>query len=378
MKKFIILIFIMLFFSIIVYSEGDGLDFELDTNKLDEFTNNLVKENDLNLDFTVKDIVKKMVSGEKIIDNELLKEKIVDIFMKEIKIALSLLSKILIITIISSVLNNFQNSFEDSSISELSNIIVYMIVAMLVIASFNEIIAVAKSSINNMITFMQLLLPLLLTFLAITGGPNAKIIFHPMIISTVNIIGIMIKNFIFPLIYFSFIIGVLSNISDRIQLKNLTDLSRKIIIFTITGFFTIFIGLLTIYGISNKMDGISIRTAKFAIDSAVPIVGKFLSDSVDAVIGSINILKNGIGIVGLIVLGFIILLPMIKLGVVLLAYNLTSAIIEPIAPKNIVKFFEDVSKSFTLILISTMSLGIMFFITITIIVEAGNNLLMLR
>lgn len=378
MKKSIILIFIMLFFSTFTYGEGDNLDLELDTEKLDKFTHNLAKENDLGLDLTVKDIVNKIIKGEKIIEGKLLKEKIIDIFMEEIKTALSLLSKILIITIISSILNSFQNSFEDSSISELSNIIVYMIVAMLVITSFNEIMAIAKASINNMITFMQLLLPLLLMFLTVTGGPNTNIIFHPMIISTVNIIGIIIENFIFPLIYFSFIIGVLSNISERIQLKNLTDLARKTIIFAITGFFTIFIGLLTIYGLSNKIDGISIRTAKFAIDSTVPIVGKFLSDSVDAVIGSINILKNGIGIIGLMILVFIILLPVIKLGVILLIYNLTSAIIEPIAPKNIVNFFEVTSKNFTLILISTMSLGIMFFITITIIVEAGNNLLMLR
>lgn len=378
MKKTVVLILILLSFSGFVYAEIEDLDLVIDTKKIDEFTDDLVKENGLNLNFNVKDNLKKIVKGEKIIDSEVIKDNITGIFLKEIKIALVLLSKILIISIISSILNNLQNSFENSSVSELSNIITYIMIAILVITSFNDIIEMAKLSIDKMISFMQVLLPLLLTLLVVGGGPNAKIIFHPMILSTVNIIGIIIKNFVFPLIYFSFIVSVLSNISERAQFKNLTDLARKIIIFTITGFFTIFIGLLTIYGLSSKIDGISIRTAKFAIDSAVPIVGKFLSDSVDAVIGSIGILKNGIGIMGLVVLGLIILLPMIKMAVILLVYNLTAAIIEPIASKNTVRFFEDVSKSLTLILVSTMSLGIMFFITITIIVETGNNLLMLR
>lgn len=372
------LLFIILFFSSPSYSDIDDSNLGIDTKNIDQFTNDLIDKNDLNFNFNIKDITKRIVKGEKIIDVEDIKEFIKNIFLKEIKIALGLLSKIIIVTIISSILNSLQSSFENSSVSELSNIITYMMIAILVITSFNEVVVLAKLSIDKMINFMQILMPLLLTLLVIAGGPNTNIIFHPMILSTVNIIGLLIKNFVFPLIYFSFIISVLSNISGKAQFKNLTDVSRKVIIFTITGSFTIFIGLLTIYGLATKVDGISIRTAKFAIDNVVPIVGKFLSDSIDAVIGSIGILKNGIGIAGLVVLSIIIVLPMIKISTILFIYNLILAITEPIASKNIINFFEDVSKNLTLILVSIMSLSIMFFITITIIVDAGNNLLMLR
>lgn len=378
MKKIVIVIFIILFFSSLSYSDGNDFNLDIDTNNMDEFTSDLINENNLNFDFNVKNLTKRIIKGEKIVDVKDIKEFIKDIFLKEIKIALGLLSKIIIVTIISSILNSFQSSFENSSVSELSNIITYMMIAILVITSFNEVVVLARLSIDKMINFMQILLPLLLALLVIAGGPNTNIIFHPMILSTVNIIGLMIKNFIFPLIYFSFIISVLSNISGRAQFKNLTDVTRKIIIFTITGSFTIFIGLLTIYGLATKIDGISIRTAKFAIDNVVPIVGKFLSDSIDAVIGSIGILKNGIGIAGLIVLSIIIIIPMVKISTILLIYNLILAITEPIASKNIIRFLEDVSKNLTLILVSIISLSIMFFITITVIVDAGNNLLMLR
>ncbi|MGO1470843.1 MAG: stage III sporulation protein AE [Tissierella sp.] len=378
MKRMVMLLFIILFFSSPSYSDIDDSNLGIDTKNIDQFTNDLIDTNDLNFNFNIKDITKRIVKGEKIIDVEDIKEFIKNIFLKEIKIALGLLSKIIIVTIISSILNSLQSSFENSSVSELSNIITYMMIAILVITSFNEVVVLAKLSIDKMINFMQILMPLLLTLLVIAGGPNTNIIFHPMILSTVNIIGLLIKNFVFPLIYFSFIISVLSNISGKAQFKNLTDVSRKVIIFTITGSFTIFIGLLTIYGLATKVDGISIRTAKFAIDNVVPIVGKFLSDSIDAVIGSIGILKNGIGIAGLVVLSIIIVLPMIKISTILFIYNLILAITEPIASKNIINFFEDVSKNLTLILVSIMSLSIMFFITITIIVDAGNNLLMLR
>ena len=74
----------------------------------------------------------------------------------------------------------------------------------------------------------------------------------------------------------------------------------------------------------------------------------------------------------------IIMLPIIKVTVLLLIYSIIGALIEPIASSNIVKFFEDVSKTLLLVLISIVAIGIMFFITITITVDTGNNLMMLR
>ncbi len=237
---------------------------------------------------------------------------------------------------------------------------------------------VVKDNINLMVSFMEILLPILLTFLIIAGGPSTKLLFHPMIIGVVNIIGVLVKSLIFPLIYFSFIVSILSNLSQRIELKKLTELGRQVITFVITAVFTIFVGIISIYGLSTKIDGISIRTAKFAVDQFVPIVGGFLSDAVETVIGSSAILKNGIGIIGLFILILIIIFPIIKITVLLLVYKLIGAVIEPIVSSNISNFFSDMSKTLLMILISMVAVGIMFFITITIIVDTGNSLLMLR
>lgn len=389
MKKttiIILIIFIILIFPSYGLSEVEFIDSVIDnqinkiidTKELDVFLKELMSENELQFGDSVKDIIVKVIKGEKVIDGKSIMDGIARIFLGELRFSLSLISKILIITLISTILTNLQNSFEESSISQLANYFTYILIAILVIANFSEIIDMAKISVGRMVAFMQVLLPILLTLLIITGGPNTKIMFHPMILGTVNVLGIMVNNIIFPLIYFTFIISILSNLSQRAELGRLAELGRQIITFIITATFTIFIGILTIYGLSSKIDGLSIRTAKFAVDTFVPIVGGFLSDVVDTVIGSSAILKNGIGIVGLLVLVLIILLPIIKVVVLLLVYSIIGAIIEPIASSNIIKFFGDTSKTFLLVLISMVSIGIMFFITITIIVDTGNNLMMLR
>ena len=97
-----------------------------------------------------------------------------------------------------------------------------------------------------------------------------------MILGAVNIMCLMVKNIIFPLKYLSFIDSILSNLSNRGELGKLSELGRQIITFIISAAFTIFVGILTIYGLSTKIDGITIRTAKFAVDKFLPIVGGFI------------------------------------------------------------------------------------------------------
>lgn len=387
-KRFIILLLIVFLIPIssrLAYSEEfileDMVDSQLeleDHNEINKFIEELTRENEINFKGNIKDILLKLLKGERVIDFQDFKEGLKKIFLREISISLKLLSKILIITILSSILTNLQNNFQQSSISQFANYFTYILIAILVVTSFSEIMEMAQLSVERMINFMEVLLPILLTLMVVTGGPNTRIIFHPVILASVNIMGLVIKNIIFPLIYFSFILNILSNLSKQNELNKLSELSRKIIVFIISAAFTIFIGLLTIYGLSNKIDGLTIRTAKFAVDSFLPIVGGFLSDAVDAVIGSSVILKNGIGIVGLFIIVLIILSPLIKVTILLLIYSITEAIIQPIASKNIVKFFGDNSKTLLLILISMVSIGVMFFITITVVVDTSNNLLMLR
>lgn len=385
MKKILIIIFVIFLISIDgSYCEEDSFSIideqinKLNTEELEDILKDINDESDLLPELSIKDFLIKLIKGEISLDMKDIGRYLGNVFFNELRTSLSLLSKILVITLISSILTNLQSTFENNSISQLANYITYALIGILVISSFSQIMDLAKSTVDKMVDFMQIILPILLTLLTAVSGPNTRILFHPMILVSVNLIGVLIKTIIFPLIYFSFIISVVSNISNRIEFSKLSDIGRQVITFIITGAFTLFIGIITIYGLGTKIDGLTIRTAKFAVDKFIPIVGGFLSDAVDAVVGGSAILKNGLGFIGLFVLLFICILPVIKIVVLLFVYRIISVVLQPIGSKNLVEFFNQVSKSLLLILISLISAGTMFFITITIIVEAGNNLLMLR
>lgn len=326
----------------------------------------------------VRDNVLSIIKGKSPLDIKVIITSISKIFFSEIVDNIVLVSQILIIIIACSILTNLQSSFEQDTVGQLAHYACYIILAMLMINSFILSLDLGKKTVAQMVNFMQIILPILLTLLTAASGVNTKLLFHPMIIGTINIIGSMIKELIFPLILFSFIIGIISNISQKIQFSKLSELIRQVIIVLVSLSLTIFIGIITIYGIGTKVDGITIRTAKYAVDNFIPIIGKFLSDAVETVIGCSVILKNGIGTIGLIALFLVCIIPAIKIMVLMFIYKLVAALIQPIASENIINLFTEVGKALLLVLIGILSVAIMFFITITIIVEAGNTALMFR
>lgn len=326
----------------------------------------------------IREAIVAMIKGKNTFDIKDITSGISILLFKEILSNLALISQILIITIACSILTNLQSTFEKDTVAQLAHYACYIILSMLIINSFMLALDLGKKTVAQMVDFMQIILPILLTLLIAVGGQNTKLLFHPMVIGTVNIIGSLIKDLVFPLIFFSFIIGIISNISHKIQFSKLSELIRQIIIVVISASLTIFIGIITMYGISANVDGVTIRTAKFAVDNFIPIIGKFLSDAVETVIGCSSILKNGIGIIGLVSLLLICIAPAIKIVVLIFVYKMIAAIIQPIASPNITTCFSEVGKALLLILVGILSVATMFFITITIIVEAGNTTLMFR
>ncbi|NLY67728.1 MAG: stage III sporulation protein AE [Tissierellia bacterium] len=351
----------------------------LNIKELELVLEDLIRENEEYFPkMNFKEYILSIIGGEVNLDIENMLKGILRAFINEIYNNLSLIIQILVVTIACSILMNLQSSFEKDNIAQLGQYACYIILSMMIINSFVMAIDLAKVTVVRMVNFMEVLVPILLALLTAVSGIGTRFLFNPVIIGAVNVIGNMIKTLVFPLIFFTFIVGIISNISQRTQFSKLSQLLRQIVVVLLGVSFTIFIAIITIYGIGSNVDGITIRTAKYAVDNFIPIIGKFLSDAVETVVGGSAILKNGLGMVGLIVLFLIILFPAIQIFVLIFVYKLIAALVQPIVADNILACLDGVSKDLTMVLVGIISAATMFFITITVIVEAGNAALMFR
>ena len=130
--------------------------------------------------------------------------------------------------------------------------------------------------------------------------------------------------------------------------------------------------------LTSSVDGLTAKTAKAAVSSFIPVVGKILGDAVDTVIGCSAVLKNAVGLVGIIIIIGICILPIIRLAILTISYYLAAAICEVIADEKIVKLLDQMAGSFKILLAILFAASTMLLIGITLVIKISNSGLMYR
>lgn len=186
-------------------------------------------------------------------------------------------------------------------------------------------------------------------------------------------------NIVIPIVLVSTALGIVSKISDRIQIDKLSKFLKSSVTWILGVVLTLFVSLLSIEGsLSSSVDGITAKTTKAAVSSFIPVVGKILGDAVDTVIGCTSILKNAVGIVGVIVIIGICITPIIKLALLMITYYAGSAICQPIADEKIVKLLEQMGDTFKILLAIICSISVMLIVGTTLVMKISNSGLMYR
>lgn len=297
---------------------------------------------------------------------------VVSLFFKEVKTVLSLAFSIVVIGIICSLFKNLQSSFSSEGILQIAFFACYAILIILLSKTFIISLSLAKDVIVQIATFMDKVLPLLAALLIASGGLTQAATMDPIILGATILIPKIYLNIIIPLILITFVLQFANNISTEPKLSNLCGLIKKSTVW-IQGFIiTVFIGVLTIRGISSStIDAVTLKTTKFTIDNFIPIVGKSLSDAISSVAGYSLIIKNAIGSIGLIVIILIIIYPIIKIVLSSLIFKLSAALLEPITDKRITSSIAAAGESLILIMSCVLCVSLMFFVLIAIMISAG-------
>lgn len=297
---------------------------------------------------------------------------VLSIIFKEVKSVLKLVISIVAIAIICSLLKSLQDAFSDESISQVAFYACYALIIMILSKSFIISISVAKDVIVNISNFMSALLPILVTMIGLSGGLTQAATLDPIVLAAVVFIPKIYSNIIIPMILMGFVLEFANNLSSEHKITNLCGLLKQCTLWFQGILITVFIGMLTIRGItSNTIDAVTLKTAKFAIDNFIPIVGKTFSDAITSVAGYSLIIKNSISSMGLVVIILILLYPIIKLILMTFIYKLAAALVEPISDSRITKSLESAGKSMILITSCVLTVSLMFFILIAIMASSG-------
>jgi len=290
-----------------------------------------------------------------------------------------LLGTLIMLTMFSAILQSIHQAFENRTVSKIAYFIVYIVLIMITLQSFHLVFTYAKETINMMSSFMIGLLPLMLGLLASFGQVISVSFFHPIIIFLIHVSGILVNQFVFPLLYVSMLLLIISQLNDQFQATHLAELLKSIAIGTLGVFLSLFLGVISVQGTASAIqDGVALKTTKFITGNFIPIVGGAFTDAADTVLSALLLLKNATGIVGLIIIVFITIFPALKILVIALIYKLAAALLQPLGNSPIIKSLTIISRYMMYVLAALITVTFMFLLAVVIMVIASNIPLLLR
>ena len=290
-----------------------------------------------------------------------------------------LLGSLLLLTIFSIILQTMHAAFEKSAVSKIAYFVVFLVLIFIALSSFYTVITYAKEAIDTMSGFMIGLLPLILGLMATFGNVFAVSFFHPIIIFLIHFTGVFISFFALPLLSFAALLVIISSISENYKVTNLANLLRSVTVSSLGVLLTIFLGVMSVQGAASAVqDGVAMRTAKFITGNFIPVIGRTFTDAADTILSATLLLKNSLGIVGLLIILIICLFPAIKILVIAFIYRIAAAVLEPLGKGPIITTLQALSTYILYVLACLLAVSFMFLLAIVLIVAASNLTLLLR
>ncbi len=324
-------------------------------------------------------LVLKLAKGERVLDPEGLLRSLASQWMGALTQSLWRLTRLVTPAVFCGVLRRLRLSFARPALGEALDGACFLLLAGCMAQDLGAHMRLTQDAVTGMADLMQSLFPLLLTLLAAVGGTAGAAFFQPAVVAACGTMTELVRSVSLPLSLAAGTATILSRLSPRMRLGRLCALLKTGASWTLGVGFTVFISVTALQSLGAAVaDGVSIRTAKYAVDHFVPVVGGMFADTMDTLVGASLLIKNALGLTGLLMLLSAASVPMVQTLASAMAYRACAALLEPLSDDRASGCIQDFSDILMLLFVIQLSVGAMFLLLVAQMLVVGNLTVMLR
>lgn len=244
-------------------------------------------------------------------------------------------------------------------------------VTAIAVTDANSLIGMGREALDRMGAFSKLLLPAVTAAAAAAGSPSGAVARQLATMLFSDLLITLITQLLLPLVYAYLAACVGHAAVGNDGLKRIAGALKWVVTAVLTTVLLIFVGYLTISGvIAGSADAVTVKAAKFTMSSLVPVVGGILSDAAETVLAGAGVLKNTVGVFGMLVVLCMCVVPFLQLGVHYLAYKLTAALSATVTEGRVAGLIDQISGAFGLVLGMTGACALLLLISLVSAVTA--------
>ncbi len=350
-----------------ILAEDDALDYSQVQQALDEILPETSK-------MSFSDLVTAFASGSV---NEIfsgLKDYILDQLLYEVTYNWKTMGQMIGIVLISSVFTSFSMAFSKNSIADTGFYLTYMVLFTLLLTSFHTAVSVAEGLMENMLKFMTTLVPTFCLSLTLSGHLTTAALYQQLMLAVLTVLEWLVSRGILKLIHIFVLLSLINQLSREDYLSKLADFFHTIIGWTLKTILGVVLGLNVVQNMilpafDTIKNGMAVRVV-----SAVPGVGDAMESAVKTVAGGAAVIKNAVGGAGIFILALLFLIPAAKLGCMALMYQLSQALVQPVADKRMLGCMHSVSVGILLLMKVLGTVFVLFVISLAMITSSSGLL----
>lgn len=282
-------------------------------------------------------------------------------------------ASILIIGIFSAVFAQFGQLFESRQVADISYDIAFLLMVMVLLKIMQKGMDIAQESLLTIADFSKLLVPTYCLSVGFAAGSTTAIAFYELALIVIYLIENLLLVAVVPMIYVYTLLSVMSGISSDGRLDGILNFTKKGISFVLKCCVTAISGIGLLQGmITPVIDSVSTGALQKLV-SVIPGIGGFVNTASDVVYGSAVLVKNAVGVAGILLLLLLCAMPLLKLLLLALSLKAAAAISGVVADARMSRCVEQVSEGSVLLLRTLTCAMALFIVTVAVIAVTTNR-----
>lgn len=287
----------------------------------------------------------------------------------------TLLIKLFSLTLICALFGFLPQIFGNEQTSQMGHFISFIILIAFMLSLFDDAVTIVGDTIEIIIFLMNAIIPAYLISMALSGAITTAGMSYEMFMVIIYIIENIIMNFVSPAVLIYLVIGFANQLLESDKFSKLTELIKKAVSWSLKGFLTLMIGFQLLQGlITPYVDKFNTSVAKKTIE-AIPGVGDITSSGVEIAVGAALLIKNTIGVVGMIILIAAAAVPLLELLGYAIILILVNTMLQPVLQVRVQKILDVAVSAVKLLVQLLLTVLLLFFISMALIAaKSGGGL----
>lgn len=332
---------------------------EIDFSALNDFLTGHMRT-----EFNFQELVAQVSeNGLEAFSKENLTTFVFDSVLYELSIARPMFVKMMVFSLLFSIVHRLLVT-KNKYISDIGFLVIYTVLMVLLMQSFFLVKEIAIDGIDALLTFLNALIPTYAATMVFSGSAVTGAMLYELAFFIVYLVEFMMKNFLSPVIHVFILVLFLNHLFDEDKLSKLAQFIEAGVALVLKAAFGFVIGLGVVQSLISPVKDRLAGNVVLSGVSSIPGIGGVMGSAGEIILSCGILIKNSLGVIGLIVLFVMAVVPVLKIGCFWVMYHLISIVLQPIADVRITECVSGVARGcdlyFKMILYSMMMFFVLF------------------